>query len=358
MAQRLDLAPISKAERTPQGGLRVPAYLTRTGVFVYTHSDGTQTRELRHPSEVFKPESLASLRGAPVTVGHPGEVTPENWQSLAVGHVGDNVRADKGFVAADVLVQAASTVSRVDGPDKDLSELSCGYGCDVEPASGVYEGERYDAVQKNIIYNHVALGPKDWGRAGGEVRLRLDSPYTMDMTIRKDSAMAETPKTDAPAAPPVNVVVHTDTAELDRLRGELAAANARASKAETALAEATDPKRLDSLVSGRLALREKASKALGASFKADGLTDRDLRFAVVKAAGIECREDASDDFLAGAFEPAVKLAEAATKATAETRGAADEASRADGDADADDPIAKAQKRSEEYRLNAAKGKSK
>ena len=39
--------------------------------------------------------------------------------------------------------------------------------------SGIYKGERYDAVQVNIRYNHVA--GVDLGRAGPEVRLRVDS---------------------------------------------------------------------------------------------------------------------------------------------------------------------------------------
>ncbi len=39
---------------------------------------------------------------------------------------------------------------------------------------GTHRGERYDAVQTSIRYNHVALGPKDWGRAGSEASLRLD----------------------------------------------------------------------------------------------------------------------------------------------------------------------------------------
>lgn len=112
-ASEIDL---SRIERTPSGGLRIPAHPTRVGVFHYREADGTVRRELRSPEEVFAPESLASLRGAPVTNLHPviGFVTPDSWKALAVGHVGDEVGADGGFVAADLLIQDAPTIALVE----------------------------------------------------------------------------------------------------------------------------------------------------------------------------------------------------------------------------------------------------
>lgn len=41
--------------------------------------------------------------------------------------------------------------------------------------SGTYQGEDFDARQTNIRYNHVAIGPLGWGRAGRNVGLRLDA---------------------------------------------------------------------------------------------------------------------------------------------------------------------------------------
>lgn len=158
-------------QRTPGGGIRVPANLTRTGVFVYQQTDGSVIRELRHPNEVFDEASLESLSDAPVTVGHPGTVTPETWKKDSVGHV-SSVKRDGKFVAARLVVSDADAVNKV--TSKSLTELSCGYTCDVVMGKGVYDGEEYDAQQANIRYNHVGMGPKNWGRAGNEVKIKID----------------------------------------------------------------------------------------------------------------------------------------------------------------------------------------
>lgn len=168
---RFDKAQRVKAERTDAGLLRVPARLTRTGVFTYYKSDGTPWRELRHPDDVFHEDSLATLRGVPVVEGHPATIGPENWAQHARGDVRDDVAPDGEFIRATLAVNDHATIARV---GKDLVELSCGYTADIVPGAGVYNGEKYDARQTNIRYNHVGLGPADWGRAGNQVRVIMD----------------------------------------------------------------------------------------------------------------------------------------------------------------------------------------
>lgn len=162
--------------RTPTGGLRVPASLTRTGVLTYRNQDGTTRREYRPADEVFKADSLQSLEDAPVTDLHPAKmVDGANHRELSRGHVRDG-RKDGKFVAATVLVQDADLVAKVER--RDRVEVSCGYRCRFDATPGVTpEGERYDGVQRDIVYNHVALLPAGTGRAGREVALRLDAAY-------------------------------------------------------------------------------------------------------------------------------------------------------------------------------------
>ena len=59
-------------KRTPQGFLRVNARLSRVGIFDYQ-----STREYRSPEEVFRSDSLESLKGAPVTDRHPSEYSEQ-----------------------------------------------------------------------------------------------------------------------------------------------------------------------------------------------------------------------------------------------------------------------------------------
>src|SRR5258706_15099623 len=104
---RVDNYALGRAVKTPVGGLRIPARLTRAGVFSYRLPDGSRRRELRLPEEVFRPESVASLRSAVVTDLHPksGEVTAESFKQDAVGHVENPQRDGDRFISADVVVQ-------------------------------------------------------------------------------------------------------------------------------------------------------------------------------------------------------------------------------------------------------------
>jgi uncharacterized protein len=348
---RLDMVGrLDGARRTPQGGLRAPANLTRTGVLVYRNADGSTTRELRHPDEVFHADSLESLKLAPLTVGHPGTVTPSNYTTLAVGMVSENVRKDGRFVAADVLVQDARTVALVER--KDLAELSCGYEVTIDPTPGEYEGERYDCVQRNIRYNHVGLGPANWGRAGNEVRLKLDgvpdvevkiAHYAGDMTVR----------TDAPAGAPS---LDTLTAQNDGLKTELERVRAENTRLKADAEKATksdgkdgpqkpesDRSSIDLLVASRIAVYDAARAVLGASFEcrtdAGPMSEREVHLAVIRATDKDFKSDGrSDEYLRARFDVAVEQARASAKAHAQVN--ADSATPGNG-AEGADPIAKA-----------------
>jgi hypothetical protein len=155
----------------------LPAAVTRVGVFEYRTDTGV-VREYRSAEQVFAAESLATLPGAPVTLDHPtGPVTPANWRGLSRGHVVDgsvSVDASSLHVLADIALDDGEAISRVRAGE--IREVSCGYSCDVEDVPGVTpSGEAYDRKQTNIRYNHVALGPRGWGRAGETVALRLDA---------------------------------------------------------------------------------------------------------------------------------------------------------------------------------------
>lgn len=191
--KRFDAGRIDKAERTPQGGLRVPAFPTRAGVLVYLNPDGTERRELRPPDEVFKVDSLRTMHGAPVTDLHPKDaVTPENWRTLSVGHVAEDVKQDGEHVSSSLLVQDANMIRMIEAGERQ--ECSCGYSCDIDLTPGVYQGQPYDTVQRNIVYNHVALGPADWGRAGPTVALRLDSGDAVEKINKRPENPAEQKK--------------------------------------------------------------------------------------------------------------------------------------------------------------------
>jgi hypothetical protein len=170
--RRFDLGEIHSIEKTPQGFLKVPGYATRTGVFTYVDAGGKVRRELRHPDDVFDPESLATLKNAPVTLEHPPiMLTPENVKQYMKGYTTDRVEVDRDMVATDLIIAVEDAIRAVE--THGMRELSSGYTADLEEVPGVYNGTQYDVRQRNIKYNHLAIVKK--GRAGPEARLRMDS---------------------------------------------------------------------------------------------------------------------------------------------------------------------------------------
>ncbi len=290
----------SRAERTPQGGLRVPANLTRTGVFQYRNADGSTRREYRPPSEVFNADSLGSLEDAPVTDLHQGMVRADTFQALSKGHA-RGIKRDGQFVAGTVLVQDAALVAAVEA--RSRTEISCGYQCKLDMTPGTSpEGETYDAIQTDIRYNHVALLPAGTGRAGREVALRLDgaSYVVLDdmqqpcqnrgtMIVHFDGKDYDLAKPAEKAS--YDAAVVAQSGRLDSLTAELATAKTSLVKVEAerdqankdrdaARADATDardPAKLSARVKERSALEAKATGILGADAKLDGLTDEEIR---------------------------------------------------------------------------------
>lgn len=56
----------------------------------------------------------------------------------------------------------------------ERADVSAGYAARLDFTPGVFEGEAYDCVQREIRFNHVALCPQGRGRSGPEVGVRLD----------------------------------------------------------------------------------------------------------------------------------------------------------------------------------------
>lgn len=180
---RGDRGSLSRPRKMANGFLQTDAYFTRVGVFEYRNSDGSVRRELRLPSEVFKPDSMATFAMAPFTNGHPPvPVTPANSKSFSVGYTGQDVRRDGEKMRGTVVVSDAKTIRQM---KRGKRQVSNGYFCDLDPTSGVTkgiegipDGLQYDCIQRNIEGNHVALVER--ARAGSDVEVRVDESFRVD----------------------------------------------------------------------------------------------------------------------------------------------------------------------------------
>ena len=183
---RLDSIPLVKATYTPEGYLEDTPILTSTGIFEYTNPDGSIRRELRLPEEVFKPESLASYCGKPICITHDaGLITKDNVHENAVGTILSEGFRDGASVRAKIIIHDTDEMKLA-----GLKELSLGYNLDLDETPGEWNGQPYDAVQRNIVINHLALVLE--ARAGEQARLNIDS---RDRKKKGAKSMSANPKT-------------------------------------------------------------------------------------------------------------------------------------------------------------------
>jgi 8-oxo-dGTP pyrophosphatase MutT (NUDIX family) len=107
----------------------------------------------RAPEVVFAPDTLASLIGKPVTIGHPKDfVTPKTWQTLSHGTI-HNPRRGEGeqsdLLIADLLITTEYAINEI--RNNGLRGISVGYDADYEQ---IAPGR---ARQTSIVANHAAL---------------------------------------------------------------------------------------------------------------------------------------------------------------------------------------------------------
>lgn len=168
--QRYDsLQYVAGAVTDTDGFMRDSPIVARTGVYEYRNPDGTIRREYRPPDEVFASDALQSFKGKPITVLHPkkGKITAANAFGSAIGTIlSEGYPKDDKFVACDIVIFAPDKIGK-------NRELSLGYRCDCEEVPGVSpDGLAYDAIQRNIRINHLAVVPV--ARAGMKARLNCD----------------------------------------------------------------------------------------------------------------------------------------------------------------------------------------
>ncbi len=291
-----------QAIKTDEGFIKDSPIIGRTGILVYMNADGSTRREYRPPEEAFKADSLASIRGKPITMGHHGLVTNETYsQSKPIGTVLSDGKRDGNNIRADVVIYDLDTDDR---------ELSCGYQTDLEETSGVTpEGEHYDAIQRNIRYNHLAIVPR--GRAGN-ARLNMDGEQIFEMEV--DPKMSEKIKLDhgieynVPAE--VKVAYDAIVAKANEQKKELDAMTAKFDSATAEIeklkqdaekAEADFKAKFDEAVKTTIDLRVIAGKH--GIEKADEMTNDEIKRAVVAKVHPKLNLDGkSAEYIAVAFD--------------------------------------------------------
>lgn len=333
-------------ERTPEGFIRIPARVTRSGIFLYRKSDGSVVRELRPKEEVFNEDSLKSILGKPITNDHPtvGSVNSQNAKLLSVGFTGDSVEEDEGtYVRVPLTITDEETIQEIINGKR---QISCGYQCLVEDKSGEAEGERFDSVQTGIRYNHVAIVDK--GRAGPNVRIDGEDAVLVDGEDQKESKIkkedhmeltkvmlgekeVQVAKEDAAIVSDFvkEIEVKDDSAkshedEIKSLKEDAAHSEKQMEKKDSKIKELE--KKVDSLEEAAKSFDSRvieASKERAALIKVandnleeevleklDSMTSIEIKKAIVESRTNELKlDDASDEFINAAYQTALHVKE-------------------------------------------------
>lgn len=320
--QLTDTIAFDGLRRTEDGYLVATARVARAGIQIYAGSevgkpDLAQVRVYRPEAEVFSRDALHSFAHRPVTIDHPSEqVTAANWRDYAVGQTGDEVARDGESIRVPLVLMDAKAIRTV---ERGKRQLSMGYTCDVAFEPGTTPaGEQYDAIQRNIRGNHLAVVSA--ARGGPELNLG-DDEREIEMadpvktrSVLVDGLSVET--TDQGAQALDKVIKDRDDAKKalsDALAAHAAAVKAKDEQIGALTADkkkledaAPKPADLDRMVADRVTLVTTA-RAIVADLKPDGLTDAAIRKSVVqKKLGDDIVKDASDDMIAGMFKALAK----------------------------------------------------
>lgn len=324
---RYDSAKV-KARFDENGFLVDTPIVARVGVQTYYLPDGTERREFRPASEVFKADSLASYQGKPITLGHVF-VNSENAKEVVVGAVsGPAMREDSNVIVPLTVYDKESIEKAKSGI---AGELSVGYSTvDIDSKGwgsnetgeykldGEYQSQdeipsdwvRFDALQTEIKVNHVALVYQ--GRAG-VAKLNFDAqqenPYTDSVdSIKEDVKEMVKIKLDgaqefeiAPEVAAHIEAVKADSAK-EKAKADALEAERDALKAKVDAMPAEIEKAVAKAKADADALATLVAVAAEAGVKADGLDAKGIKVAYVKeVSGLDVSEK-SDAYIDAAFD--------------------------------------------------------
>jgi hypothetical protein len=315
-----DTVTLDGTRETADGYLLSTARVARTGIQLYSGADMgkpalDKVRVYRSEDEVFKADAMASFTTMPLTVDHPAEmVNAKNWKRFAVGFTGEEVARDGGFLRVPLALKDQDAIDAVKAGKR---ELSCGYTCDIDWTPGrTPQGEAYDAVQRNIRGNHLAIVSA--GRAGPDCRIGDEGGHKEPIqmtdkalkTVTHDGLTIEVTDQGAQVIEKLKVQL----ADAQKATETAAAAHATAIAAkdkelgtkdaeiEGLKAKVIDASKLDALVAERSEVTARA-KAIAPTLDVAGKSIPDIRrAAVIAKSGAEKVKDKSDDYVQAMFD--------------------------------------------------------
>jgi hypothetical protein len=309
LADKIEFDDKAKVHITKDGYLAANPRVAKVGVQLYAGAecgiaDMDVVRVYRPEATVFATDALKSFPHKPVTLDHPPvPVTSDNWKEFAVGHIGDEVLREGDAIRVPMTLMDKAAIAAFQA---GTNQLSVGYTCDLEWSPGITpNGETYDAIQRNIRANHLAVVAV--ARGGPTLKIGDDNHHPKENVMNLKTVMVdgiECQMTDTAAALVARTIsgLHDQienlkkekkkgdddckdsVAKITELTTALGAKDVEITTLKKQLGDSKlTPAQLDQMVKDRHAVFDKARKIMGDKLVVDGKSVEDVRREVVNA---------------------------------------------------------------------------
>lgn len=179
----VETAHISKANICPYYGKEIPDFealgLDPDKIYML----------FRDPKELEKAAPTAN--NIPLLNEHIAVSITDHKPDSVVGSTGTDAKFNYPYLDNSLVIWTKDAIQGVE--TQRQQEISCAYYYRADMTPGVFEGEHYDGVMRDIRFNHVALVEK--GRAGPDVlvgdSINFNGAFTMSKSLGKKAVMAK-----------------------------------------------------------------------------------------------------------------------------------------------------------------------
>lgn len=174
----VQLTPVSKANVCVYYGKEIPDY-EKLGL-----DPNKAYRLLRDPEELKK--AAGTFNNKPLLNKHIGVTVLEPPKDAIIGSTGERAEFDGTYLKNSMVIWDVDSIIGVESERQ--KEISSSYRYRVDMTPGVYEGEEYDGVMRDIVCNHVAIVPS--GRAGPDVFVYDSKPIGIKLMSKFEKLWA------------------------------------------------------------------------------------------------------------------------------------------------------------------------
>lgn len=225
----VSITPISKANICQYYGREIP------GAAALGLEAERKYKLLRDPEELKK--GAATFNGLPVMRRHVATSAADHKAEDTIGATGTDAAFEAPYLVNSLVIWPRGDIKDVE--DALKKEISCGYRYRPDMTPGVFEGQPYDGVMRDIVGNHVAVVRE--GRAGPDVVVGDAKPEPTSSKGKfalDDGLVATSPNSAIPMGGKFRHPADCDCAECVAARAQ----QAEDSKEPTAMKTALSPK--------------------------------------------------------------------------------------------------------------------